>query len=141
MLITIWCTGFSLPAFSNSKMMILLLPFIKHAYSNVCHQIAFKSFTFHGHEFLVCARCTGIYIGSFVSVLSFLLINKKIEPSFKYFLLGSLPLFMDVLFLNLHLYQYSKWIASATGFIFGSISIMFILGIIENSIFQKQQVK
>ncbi len=141
MLITVWCTGFSLPAFSNSKMLILLLPFIKHMYSNVCHQIAFKSFTIHGHEFLVCARCTGIYTGGLISLLFLLFINKRIELNLRYFLLGALPLFMDVLFVTLHFYQYSKWISSATGFVFGSITIMYILGIIENSILYKQQVK
>lgn len=138
-MISIWCFGFSLPAFSNSKMMLLLLPFIKNAYSNVCHQIEFKSFAFQGHEFLVCARCTGIYAGAFFATFLLLINNRKLEPKLNFFLLGAFPLLMDVVFLNLHLYQYSKWIASSTGFIFGSITIMYILGIVENSIFREKQ--
>jgi uncharacterized membrane protein len=30
----------------------------------ICHQRSERSFFFHGHQFAVCARCTGIYLGA-----------------------------------------------------------------------------
>lgn len=38
-----------------------------------CHQMAERSFFYKGKQFPVCARCTGVFIGHFLSVLLFLL--------------------------------------------------------------------
>ena len=38
----------------------------KHFYhSFICHRIPERTFSIKGHYFPVCARCTGIYLGSF----------------------------------------------------------------------------
>jgi uncharacterized membrane protein len=36
---------------------------IYRAFSNLCHQMPERSFHIFGHQFAVCARCTGIYSG------------------------------------------------------------------------------
>lgn len=38
-----------------------------------CHQMASRSFSFHGYQFPVCARCTGVIVGELLSVVSILL--------------------------------------------------------------------
>ncbi|TGM09654.1 DUF2085 domain-containing protein [Leptospira yasudae] len=45
-----------------------------------CHQWEERSFSYKGHPFPVCARCTGVYIGQCIAVcLSFLFWVQSIE--------------------------------------------------------------
>ena len=37
-----------------------------------CHQRADRSFSFRGYQFPVCARCTGVLIGYFVAIPSYI---------------------------------------------------------------------
>lgn len=37
-----------------------------------CHQLPERSFFYHGKQFPVCARCTGVVIGQIISLLSML---------------------------------------------------------------------
>lgn len=36
-----------------------------------CHQLPERSFFYHGKQFPVCARCTGVFIGQILGVLLF----------------------------------------------------------------------
>lgn len=45
--------------------------------SSVCHQIPSHSFTSGGIQFPVCARCAGLYLGSFIGLVYALLSGKK----------------------------------------------------------------
>lgn len=36
-----------------------------------CHQLAERSFFYHGKQFPVCARCTGVFIGEILGVALF----------------------------------------------------------------------
>lgn len=38
-----------------------------------CHQMAERSFFYKGRQFPVCARCTGVFIGHFLSIVLFFL--------------------------------------------------------------------
>lgn len=35
-----------------------------------CHQLPERSFSFRGKQFPVCARCTGVYFGQLLAILS-----------------------------------------------------------------------
>ena len=62
--------------------------------SSVCHQIPSHSFSVGANQFPVCARCTGLYIGSFISIVyAFLSGKKKSIPKKKFIV------FLAVLFL------------------------------------------
>ena len=53
--------------------------------SSVCHQIPSHSFSTDAIQFPVCARCTGLYLGSFIGILYGFLSGKKIAiPKKKY---------------------------------------------------------
>ena len=38
-----------------------------------CHQLPERSFFYHGYQFPICARCTGVLIGQTIGVLTFAL--------------------------------------------------------------------
>lgn len=45
--------------------------------SAVCHQLPEHSFSLNGHQFPLCARCTGSFLSAFVAILFFLVKGKK----------------------------------------------------------------
>ncbi len=129
----IWCSGFSiLVLFPNSKFTYILLPFLKRDYGTVCHQIDAKTFYINGNRLLVCARCTGIYLGALVTSFISLFIITKFNIPIKYFIIALIPMVIDVVFSSIGLYHYSKILAFSTGILFGSIVFMYILHSIEN---------
>ena len=104
----------------------LTIYFTSVFFSKVCHQDITKCISFGNAEMLVCARCAGIYIGALISAISSLLII--INPVEKrYLLLSSFPLLMDVIFVTLGVYSYSKLVSFATGIIFGSVIYLAII--------------
>jgi uncharacterized membrane protein len=42
-----------------------------------CHQMPERSFFFHGHQFPICARCTGVLIGQTFAAFTFLFVKIK----------------------------------------------------------------
>ena len=56
-----------------------------------CHQRPERSFFFHGKQFPVCARCTGVFLGECISLFSFRFIKLGIPL---------LLLFCGVMFLD-----------------------------------------
>ena len=38
-----------------------------------CHQLPERSFFWHGHQFPVCARCTGVYLGEITAIIAYIL--------------------------------------------------------------------
>lgn len=114
---------FFLPFLSELIYADLLLD---NAYSLVCHQDSSKLITFNGYSTKVCARCTGIYFGAFLSslILIFVSINKSLNV--KFLLWASVPMIADVILYNVRIYSYSKIAALITGLLFGSICFLYI---------------
>lgn len=56
-----------------------------------CHQRADRSLYFHGFQFPICARCTGILIG-YISALLFM---QLLHPSYGMCVLLNVPMFID----------------------------------------------
>lgn len=48
-----------------------MIDFLQRMGSAVCHQMAERSFLFHGMQMPLCARCTGIYTGVFFAFCFF----------------------------------------------------------------------
>lgn len=107
-------------------------------YSTVCHQNENKSFTCNGIPFLVCARCTGIYFGTFLSSIIIIGTKRIDQINFNQQVLFSLPMLLDVFLYSLGLYDYNKIIAASTGFLFGSTIFLYILSNVEYLLFTKQ---
>jgi uncharacterized membrane protein len=131
-LVTVWYIGLSFPILFSSSEFIVLTPLIKKAYSNVCHQESYKLITIGGNQFLVCARCLGIYTG--VLIFSFISIFLKIIPNhiIKLIIISIVMIFADILFYTTGLYGYSKYIAFGTGLFSGSVTFIYILNEFDN---------
>jgi len=80
---------------------------------------------------MVCARCAGIYFGTFTAgLLSLLLIMPSINR--RVLILSAIPLGMDVLFVLSKVYAYSQGIAFVTGLVFGGVVYLLLLNELEN---------
>jgi uncharacterized membrane protein len=96
-------------------------PFINLTYSHVCHQHPEKLISFEFGHSLTCARCTGIYFGTFVSSVLLLFLKVKQNISHKLFLIAIVLILIDIIMYSTGVYNYSKIIALLTGMFFGSI--------------------
>ena len=105
--------------------------FIDKVYSLVCHQNADKSFFISGEKLEVCARCTGIYTGGLIFSIIAIMMPGIRSGSKNLLLLSMIPIALDVFLYWVGIYDYSKWIAFSTGFVLGSVSILYIFKGIE----------
>src|SRR5437870_9948467 len=67
-------------------------------FSHICHQIPERSFFIAGHQFAVCARCTGLYSGFAMAVLIYPLgrsLKRARTPRRLWLFLAPLPLLID----------------------------------------------
>jgi len=128
--LSIWIYGFlisSITSINNSVLNFLL----SRIYSNVCHQESAKCISIGSASMLVCARCAGIYSGALIAgLISLLLIVPSISR--RVLILSSIPLAMDVFFTFTGVYNYSQFLAFATGLAFGGIIYLLIVSELEN---------
>jgi uncharacterized membrane protein len=123
----LWCAGnvYSLLAANNANHFVSA--FLNHTYSIVCHQAEHKLIYIDGSSTYLCARCTGIYIGALVMSVSLMINNFRTNNSLKSLIISSSIILLDVVFVNTGLYNYSKWIAFTSGFLFGAVIYIYIL--------------
>ncbi len=75
---------------------------------------------------MVCARCTGIYFGAMITaILNLLPVSVSISKRLLFY--SAIPMVVDVILINLGVYQYNKVISFITGNIFGASVIYFYL--------------
>lgn len=127
LLVLIWCVGiFSEWLIPLNDNFTLAVPFLHKSYSLVCHQNKAKLITDGTCQTLVCARCTGIYLGSFISSIVLLLFSFEKNLGIKPLLVFSAPMILDVFLNSINLYNYSKAIAFLTGLLFGSVGFLYL---------------
>ncbi|MBU1100072.1 MAG: DUF2085 domain-containing protein [Bacteroidetes bacterium] len=117
----VWCLFIFMPIlFPHSLLSSLTVIFGKGICKLLCHQEEQKLFHFSGCYSLVCARCSGVYLGAFISsvLIFFVQVNDK-----KGLLLitASCIMLIDVLLTTFGVYPYQKSIAFFTGIFFGSV--------------------
>jgi uncharacterized membrane protein len=100
-------------------------------FSPVCHQIADRCFTFHGHPLAVCGRCLGIYAGFAVGLLAYPLLrglsSKPALPSARTFAVAILPLAVDGTAGFLGLWGSPIGLRFATGLAWGTVLPFYVL--------------
>lgn len=80
---------------------------------------------------MVCARCTGIYFGAMITaILNLLPVSVSISKRLLFY--SAIPMVVDVILINLGVYQYNKVISFITGNIFGASVFIFIFEIIKD---------
>ena len=139
--LALWCVGFLLPVLlpeiaGNN----LISQFLKLCYSRVCHQSNEATFYINGSYLLVCARCSGIYLGAFLVIIPLLFMKPEWKLSLKPFVLFTTPLIIDAFAVRLSIYTYSKINAFITGLFFGSIVIIYIFNVLINSLYKAKTV-
>ena len=111
---------------------------IYSSFQHLCHQLSERSFFIAGHQFAVCARCTGLYAGFTLATLCYPLLRSLRSadtPPRKWLILAAAPLaidfslgFFDVC-ANTHLSRF------LTGFLLGAVAVFYVLpGLIDLSL-------
>ena len=103
--------------------------------SPACHQDPARSFCLLGHPWAACHRCSGIYLGLFVSALSASRVpaalvtctQRRIRVA-----LGTIPMLIDALLPFTGIWANTPWSRFATGFAFGAmLSTLLVPGVSE----------
>lgn len=82
-----------------------LAPWLYFCFTPICHQLPERSLEIFGYPLAVCARCTGIYFGFWISLasLSWMTpLNRKLVQQPRLILLFMLPMAIDVVSPNTH---------------------------------------
>lgn len=130
-LLLLWCTGNFYPIIAARNINIIIYAFLNHTYSNVCHQAYHKLILIDGSNTLLCARCTGLYLGALFMAILLLMTNIKKIISLKPLIIAALILLLDVILVNINLYKYSSWFAFTSGFLFGAVIYIYIIQVFE----------
>ena len=107
------------------------------AFRHLCHKIPERSFFIAGHQFAVCARCTGLYAGIMVATVCYPLIRsvrRTDTPQRRWLFVAAAPLAIDFgltffgLWENTHLSRFS------TGALLGGTAVFYLIpGLIDLS--------
>ena len=122
---TLWCLMLVAPPF------VSLVENGSHTHSHaiiqffspVCHQLDERSFHLFGMKLAVCSRCSGIYFGFFLGVVSYPFRPKKkfLHTSFIW-LIGTLPMLADVALDLFGLHESTLVTRLWTGLLFGIVA-------------------
>lgn len=110
---------------------------IYRTFSYVCHQIPDRSFHLAGHQFGVCARCTGLYSGFAIAALCYPLarsLRNTDAPSRLWLILVAVPLLIDFSLGYLGIWANTYLSRFLTGALLGSVAVFFIMpGLVQLS--------
>jgi uncharacterized membrane protein len=111
---------------------------IYRSFSYVCHQIPERSFFIAGHQFAVCARCTGLYAGFTLAALVYPLVRslKQTEaPPRKWLFIAAAPLAVDFALGFFGIWNNTHSSRFVTGALLGSVAAFYVMpGLIDLSL-------
>ncbi|MCU1267619.1 MAG: Protein of unknown function transrane [Acidobacteria bacterium] len=117
---------------------------VYEVFSRLCHQIPERSFFIAGHQFAVCARCTGIYAGFTVGTLGYPLLRslQSIDtPPRRWLFLAAVPLAIDFLLGFFGLWENTHLSRFLTGALLGSVSVFYVMpGLVDLSLKELRQL-
>ena len=99
-------------------------------FSYVCHQIPERSFFIAGHQFAVCARCTGLYAGFTVATVCYPLLRSLRQteaPPRKWLFLAAAPLAIDFALGYFGIWENTHSSRFATGALLGAVSVLYVM--------------
>ena len=108
----------------------LLAALIYQAFSPLCHQTPSRSFVLEGAPFAVCARCTGVYLGLAIGIMSYPVwrrIETQTMPSRVWLLIGLAPLALDGASGAIGIFSSPPGVRALTGVLAGAVLASFML--------------
>jgi uncharacterized membrane protein len=103
---------------------------IYRSFSYVCHQIPERSFFIAGHQFAVCARCTGLYAGFAAATFFYPLVRslRRTEaPPRKWLFIAAAPLAIDFALGFFGIWENTHSSRFLTGALLGSVSVFYVM--------------
>jgi uncharacterized membrane protein len=108
------------------------------AFNHLCHQIPERSFFIAGHQFAVCARCTGLYAGFTAAAFCYPLVRSlraTDTPPRRWLFIGALPLAVDFSLGFFGIWENTHLSRFATGALLGAVGVFYIMpGLIDLSL-------
>lgn len=103
---------------------------IYRTFGYFCHQLPERSFFIAGHPFAVCARCTGLYAGFAIAMMTYPLLRSLRQteaPARKWLFLAALPLALDFAVGYFDIWENTHSSRFATGALLGAVSVFYIV--------------
>src|SRR5882724_8179404 len=100
------------------------------AFSYVCHQIPERSFFIAGHQFAVCARCTGLYAGFTVATVVYPIVRSLRQteaPARKWLFLAAAPLAIDFAVGYFGIWENTHSSRFVTGALLGAVAVFYVM--------------
>lgn len=135
----LWCSGFLIYLFfPSSTVLNIAYPFLKQFYSGICHQQPDKCINSENMYYLICYRCSGIYIGGLIS--SLLPVRIKLKKSLNLFVASFAILIADVFLNTSGIKQYDATIAFITGVCSGFTVILLLLSFLKEQTLLRKEI-
>jgi uncharacterized membrane protein len=100
------------------------------AFAMLCHQMPERSYFVDGHQFAVCARCTGVYGGFTLMLLLYPLVSSlenAVTPPRSWLILSTVPLVVDVSVNFFGVWQNTHTSRLLTGALIGSVAVFYVM--------------
>jgi uncharacterized membrane protein len=100
------------------------------AFSKICHQLPERSFFIAGYPLAVCSRCTGLYFGFTLSLLTYPLIRSlriTTPPDRKWLFLAAAPMVVDVGVNLLGIWHNTHSSRLFTGLLLGAVGVFYVM--------------
>ena len=108
---------------------------IYKGFSFLCHQLPDRSFHLAGHQFAVCSRCTGLYVGFALTALAYPLIRPirtTTTPALIWLILATVPLLVDFSLGYFNIWANTHASRFITGALLSSVAVFYIIpGLVE----------
>ncbi len=108
---------------------------IYHSFKTLCHQLPERSFFIAGHQFAVCARCTGLYSGFALVLVLYPLIRSLDSvdvPPVRWLFLAAAPLALDFSLTFFGIWENTHTSRLLTGMLLGGVTVFYVMpGILE----------
>ena len=116
----------------------LLALTIYSSFSHLCHQIPERSFFIAGHQFAVCARCTGVYAGLTAATLCYPLVRslKRTDaPPRRWLFVAAAPLAVDFSLTFFGFWENTHLSRFLTGALLGGTAAFYVMpGLVDLSL-------
>ena len=100
------------------------------AFSRLCHQLPERSFFIAGHQFAVCARCTGLYFGFTVVTMCYPLVRslrRTDTPPRRWLFMAAVPLAIDFALGFFGIWENTHLSRFLTGALLGSVAVFYVM--------------